>query len=241
MTGRTPTRRPAGSGNALPRRPQASWRPGGTLRRWRGVAVVVVIILALVGLYAIYRNSTTSSPTGSSATAGGGSGYPYQVGQPGPGQPAPAFNLASTHGGRLDLASLRGKTVLLYFQEGLSCQPCWDQMTDLEKNAAALTKAGIDQVVSITTDPVDLITRKTTDMRLSTVVASDPDLAVSKTYHANDYGMMGTSRDGHTFILVRPDGTIGWRADYGGAPKYTMFIPTAAILTDLRAVTGAPS
>ncbi len=163
---------------------------------------------------------------------------PAGIGQPGPGAPAPGFSLAATIGGTVDLTSLRGKTVLLYFQEGLSCQPCWDQLTDLEKNSEAVRAAGIDQVISITTDPVDLIARKTHDMGIHTTVLSDPDLTVSKAYDANAYGMMGDSRDGHTFILVRPDGTIGWRADYGGAPKYTMFLPTSAVLADLHAATA---
>jgi len=66
-------------------------------------------------------------------------------------------------------------------------------------------------------------------------VLSDPTMAVSKAYHANDYGMMGNSRDGHTFILVGPDGTIRWRADYGGAPHYTMFVQPSQVLADLRA------
>jgi peroxiredoxin len=179
------------------------------------------------------RCTAADTATGASSTTG--SGYAYQVGQPGPGAHAPAFTLAASTGGQVDLASLRGRTVLLYFQEGLSCQPCWDQITDLEKRATDLKTAGVDQVVSITTDPIDLITRKTADMRLATSVLSDPNLAVSKAYDANQYGMMGTSRDGHTFILVRPDGTIGWRADYGGAPKYTMLVPVDALLADLRA------
>jgi hypothetical protein len=46
--------------------------------------------------------------------------------------------------------------------------------------------------------------------------------------------MMGASRDGHTFILVGPDGKIRWRADYGGPPKYVMFLPTASLLTDIK-------
>ena len=44
--------------------------------------------------------------------------------------------------------------------------------------------------------------------------------------------MQGTSA-GHSFILVGPDGTIRWRADYGGAPDYTMFVPTERMLADL--------
>jgi hypothetical protein len=47
--------------------------------------------------------------------------------------------------------------------------------------------------------------------------------------------MMGASRDGHTFVLVGPDGKIKWRGDYGGAPKYTMFLPTTALLAGIKA------
>ena len=90
-------------------------------------------------------------------------------------------------------------------------------------------------MVSITSDPVGAITQKVRDMRLSIPVASDPRLAVSDAYHVNQYGMMGTSRDGHTFILVGPNGLIHWRADYGGPPKYTMFLPTSALLADIKA------
>src|SRR5207244_2118381 len=112
--------------------------------------------------------SATHTAGGSGTSAGGGSGYPYAVGQPGVGVKAPEFALASTVGGQLDLASLGGQNVLLYFQEGLSCQPCWDQITDLEKHAVDLKAAGIDKVVSITSAPVDLLTQKVHDTRLST-------------------------------------------------------------------------
>ncbi|MEV4202997.1 peroxiredoxin family protein [Micromonospora globbae] len=191
-------------------------------------------VLAVIALYLVFRGA--NAPT--AQAAGGGGKYPYAVGQPASGQ-APEFTLASSADGQVSLSSLRGKTVLLYFQEGLMCQPCWDQISDLEAHAAEVKAAGVDEIISITTDPVDLIARKAADMRLSTPLLSDPNLAVSRTYHANEYGMMGTSRDGHSFILVKPDGSIGWRADYGGAPKYTMFVPTADLLADIKAGTGA--
>jgi peroxiredoxin Q/BCP len=47
--------------------------------------------------------------------------------------------------------------------------------------------------------------------------------------------MMGPSTDGHTFILVDPSGTIAWRADYGGAPDYTMYVPVNDLIADIRA------
>jgi len=71
-------------------------------------------------------------------------------------------------------------------------------------------------------------------MGLTTPVLSDPSLTVSEKYSANRYGMMGATRDGHSFILVGPDGTIRWRADYGGAPDYTMFVPVDKLLNDLK-------
>lgn len=124
--------------------------------------------------------------------------------------------------------------MLLYFQEGVGCQPCWDQLKDIDQNAAPFRVLGIDRIVTITGDPLDALGQKVADERLSTPVLSDPGLRVSKTYDANHYGMMGTSADGHTFVLINPDGTIAWRADYGGAPDFTMFVPVSNLLADLR-------
>jgi peroxiredoxin Q/BCP len=192
------------------------------------IGVAVLVVFAVGVLYLIYQSSQSKQ----SATAGG-SGYTHTVGQPRAGATAPAFTLTSGNGGQVSLADFRHKNVLLYFQEGLSCQPCWDQIRDLENNHTQLRAAGVDAVVSITTDPANLIGRKVTDEKLSIPVLSDPTLAVSRTYQANEYGMMGDMRDGHSFVLVGPDGVIRWRADYGGAPDYTMFLPTDRMLADL--------
>jgi peroxiredoxin Q/BCP len=197
-----------------------------------GAGLVVVVAVAV--LYAVYA----SAQRGTTSRAGadgkdGGSGYAHAAGAPGAGAAAPGFTLASSRGGQVSLASFRGKSVLLYFQEGLTCQPCWDQLRDLEHNTAALRAAGVDTVVSITTDPVGLLTQKVADQKLSTPVLSDPTLAASRAYHANQYGMMGDMRDGHSFVLVGPDGIIRWRADYGGSPDYTMYLPTQRLLADL--------
>jgi peroxiredoxin Q/BCP len=197
-------------------------------RTWLRIGIPVVVAAAVIGiLFAIFSNSPSSSS--------GAGAYPYQAGSPGPGQAAPGFTLAASTGGQVSLPAYRGKTVLLFFQEGLTCQPCWDQITDLQEHAAQLRAAGISQVVSVTSDPVGAITQKARDMGLTIPVLSDPGLDVSQQYHANSYGMMGASRDGHTFILVGPDGVIRWRADYGGPPKYTMFLPTGSLLADIKA------
>jgi peroxiredoxin Q/BCP len=220
--------RPGAQGRArLAAQRQAQLRTRGRRRiiLRSGIAAGVVAVVAV--LFVIFQGSSSSSS--------GAGAYPYQVGSPGSGGAAPGFTLAASTGGNISLSAYRGKSVLLFFQEGLTCQPCWDQITDLQKHAAQLRAAGIGQVVSVTSDPIGAITTKTRDMGLTTPVLSDPGLAVSQQYHANGYGMMGASRDGHTFILVGPDGVIRWRADYGGPPKYTMFLPTTALLADIKA------
>jgi peroxiredoxin len=211
-------------GGAIPSRP-----PGRRVGAPLAVAAGVVLILVL---FAVWRHGSHPAAPRSASSA-------YQVGTPGVGATAPTFTLPGSNGQQVNLAGYRGKTVLLYFQEGLTCEPCWKQIQDLEKASASVHAAGIDQVLSITTDPANLIKQKTVDEGISTPVLSDPSMAVSKTYHANSYGMMGDSRDGHTFILVDPNGVIRWRADYGGAPRYTMYVAPAQLLTDLKTATGA--
>lgn len=200
---------------------------GHRRRHWFWPVALLAAVAVFVGLYLTYRSSSDA------VTAGGGSDY--QVGSPGVGAPAPDFALTSTQDQLVSVSSYQGKSVLLYFHEGLGCQPCSDQIRDLEKDDAALAAAGVDQLLTITSGPQDLIAQKMADDDLSAVALTDTDLAVSRQYNANRYGMMGDDRDGHTFILVGPDGTIQWRADYGGAPRYTMYVPVPQLLADLLA------
>ena len=202
-----------------------------TAGRWRLLLVGLIVVL-LVGLYVVYQAASKPDVSGPTPRSD------YQVGSPGPGAKAPGFTLPAAHGGTVSLADYQGKNVLLYFHEGIGCQPCWDQIRDLETAGADLKAAGVDDLVAITTGPVDLIARKAQDDRLSAVSLADQDLSVSRAYEANKYGMMGNDRDGHSFILVGPDGTIRWRADYGGAPNYTMYVPVQRLLADVRAGDG---
>ncbi len=197
-----------------------------------GLLVAIIVGVAVLALGVIFF---LNNQGGSSAGTGQAGQYAFQVGSPGPGAQAPAIQLPSTAGGTFDLASQRGKTVLLYFQEGLTCQPCWDQLKDIQSQIGNFHALGIDTIVSITTDPLNALQQKVADEGLTIPVLSDPQLAVSRAYTANGYGMMGSSRDGHTFIAVGPDGRIRWRADYGGSPNYTMYVPVSNLIADIRA------
>lgn len=195
-------------------------------------------LLVRVGIGAVVVGAVMFGIYGAGGGSGGRGGSRFRVGQPAIGAEAPGVQLASTAGGQFDLASQRGKTVLLYFQEGVGCQPCWNQIRDIERNQARFKALGIDELVSVTGNSLGDLRQKVSDEGLQTPVLSDPDLSVSKTYHANDFGMMGTSADGHTFIVVGPDGKIRWRADFGGAPNYTMYVPVDELISDLRTGLG---
>jgi len=216
-------------------------RPPGSVaarrrqRRLRPLLIAVgVVAVAIIALGAIYVRST-SGGSGGAAGDGLAGRYAFQVGNPGPGKPAPPIKLPSTAGGMFDLASLRGQTVLLYFQEGIMCQPCWDQLQAIEATWSEFQALGIDRIVSITTDPLDALKQKVALEQLTTPILSDPGVGVSKTYEANKYGMMGMGMNGHSFVVVGKDGVIEWRRDYGGEPKYTMYVPVPNLLADLRA------
>ncbi|MBA2712945.1 MAG: redoxin domain-containing protein [Rubrobacteraceae bacterium] len=211
----------------------AKTKKAKTGRKDLGLLLVLagLLVPVIAGLGAIFVLSAPEQP----ALGGGQAGrFAAQVGDPGPGEEAPPISLRSTEGGTFDLASQHGQTVLLYFQEGLGCQPCWEQIKDIEANTGKFEKLGVDEIVSITNNPPDALKQKVEDEGISTPVLSDPNLAVSKTYDTNSYGMMGGSTNGHTFIVVGPDGKIEWRADYGGAPDYTMYVPVPDLLADMR-------
>lgn len=204
----------------------------GKSRRFKtGMKATVFVGIAILVLAMIYFFNAANS---SSANFNASGSYPFTVGNPGPGEQAPPVHLQETDGRTFDLTALRGKTVLLFFQEGLACEPCWTQIKDIESNMHLFQSLGIDTMVSITTDPLDALKLKVTDEGISTPILSDSTFTVSQTYQANQYGMMNGSSDGHSFIVVGPDGRILWRADYGGTPNYTMYVPLSILLRDMK-------
>lgn len=196
----------------------------------RLIAFTVGVVAAGIVGVALFGGDDPPSPDARTTA----SGYAYQVGEPSVGQPAPSIEAAATTG-EFDLAAMEGQRVLLYFQEGLMCQPCWDQLTEIESRWSDFESLGIDAIASITTDELAPLGLKAVLERITSPVIADPDRTISERYTTLDYGMMGGSHNGHTFIVVGPDGTIEWRADYGGAPDYTMYLPVDALLTDLAA------
>lgn len=210
---RSTTRRAAGRSSRLP---------------WTLVVGAVAVGLLVVGIAVV-----------NSLSGAGNGAIPYAVGQPGVGASAPGFTLPSATGGTFDLSAERGKTVLLYFHEGLDCAPCWKQIDDIQADLAKFRALGIAQIAAISIDPLAAQRARAELDGITFPVLADPSLTVANAYGTLGYGMMMGTRPGHTFILVGPDGKIRWRADYGGAPNYTMFVPDDTLLAALRQALGA--
>lgn len=164
---------------------------------------------------------------------------PYDVGRPGPGDPAPGFSLEAATGGSFRLADQGGKQTLLYFHEGLGCDPCWRQLDAIQSDIAQFQGLGVDQVVAISSDPTSAQASRARQTGMTLPALADMDRTVSRAYGVLAYGMMNGALPGHTFILVGRDGVIRWRADYGGPPNYTMFVPDQTLLAEVRRAIGA--
>lgn len=206
-------------------------------------AIILAVVLLAGGYWLSNENgiSDNTAQLSSAAPASQAGRYPFKVKSPGPGELAPPVRLTSTLGTVFDLEAWRGKTVMLYFQEGLMCEACWVQLREIEANFSRFRDAGIDTMATITTDPPDLLARKAQSEKLQSPVLADPSLSVSQTYRANGDGMMNANYNAHTFVIVGPDGKIRWRADYGGGPDYNMYVPLPYLLADIdRGLKTAP-
>lgn len=231
-----PTPQGPKANQAKPRKPKAARGTAWSRSKRKtglggGTKTIGVVLLGVLALAAIFYFSNKDS-TGGTGKAGE---FEFVVGQPGPGEKAPPMQLPSTDGSMFDLSQYGGKTVLLYFQEGLMCQPCWDQIKDIEADFAKFEQLGVDQAVTITTDPLDALKQKVADEGLTMPVLADPGGGASGAWGTLGLGMMGGSMNGHSFILVDEKGEILWRADYGAPPKTYMFVPVSNLLADMRA------
>ncbi len=189
----------------------------------RNALIVIVLLVAAVGaiVYVLVRSGEGNSTL---LVAG---------------EKAPDFTLTSVNGTSFNLADRLGKSaVLLFFNEGLSCSPCLQQMVDIDRNYSAFSSMGVT-VVSITADSISSMrTWAQVNGITRTMVLSDQTLQVDQAYttlFADTGSMHPGTTPGHTFILVGKDGTILWRNDYG---TYTMYVPMSELLASVKSALG---
>jgi peroxiredoxin Q/BCP len=99
------------------------------------------------------------------------------------GRKAPAFELASSQGGEVRLADLRGKTVVLYFYPKDDTPGCTREACAFRDRRAALKKKGV-VVLGVSGDSLASHEKFKAKYRLNFPLLSDPDKAVAKKYGA---------------------------------------------------------
>jgi peroxiredoxin len=140
---------------------------------------------------------------------------------------APDFTLTDTSGNQVHLAAYRGRTVVLYFNEGVGCQACFYQMTDIDNHAAEFTRENI-VVLPIVMNPVDEVRADMAANNVRTPYLIDAQGTVSRAYGTLGRGMH-PGLPGHSFVLIDASGIQRW---YGEYPS--MYLSPADLLTQIH-------
>ncbi|MDO8460945.1 MAG: redoxin domain-containing protein [bacterium] len=131
------------------------------------------------------------------------------------GKPAPDFTLESYDGKKSTLSSLKGKNVILFFNEGLMCYPsCWNQIAAFGKDIELSNKA---VVLNITVDPKNdwkQAVDKMPELAQSTVLF-DSNREVSTAYGVLTLtsSMHKGQFPGHSYVIVDKEGIIRFVRD----------------------------
>jgi len=145
---------------------------------------------------------------------------------------APDFTLPSVDGQSLTLSSFRGKSnVLLFFNEGYGCAPCWQQTLELQQREADL-QAADTVLVPIMVDSPSQLKGEIDRWRLTVPIFTDTSRDVSQSYNA--LGGMHADKPNHTFVLVDKAGQIRWWQDYA-----SMQAPTGDVIQKVQSVNSA--
>jgi len=127
---------------------------------------------------------------------------------------APLFSLDSNQNKKITLDDYKDKPLLLYFNEGVGCQPCWQQIISLEQDPR-FTNLALT-LVTITPDQLSSWKPILDNNQIKSPILSDTDNAVSRSYGmlTMKSSMHGGVKPGHTFVLLDQDHTVQWIGDY---------------------------
>ena len=130
------------------------------------------------------------------------------------GSVAPDFTLTDTSGSTFTLSEYKSSSnVLLFFNEGLACAPCLQEMQTIDQLNQQFTSLNV-VVASITADdPSSLANWARASGPRYGLVLSDQSVQVARAYDMLGYSMHGTA-PGHSFVLVNMLGIVVWRQDY---------------------------
>jgi peroxiredoxin len=169
---------------------------------------VLVVVVGLVGERFSQNNSTENSVGGNQKSINASL-------QSLVGKTAPEFTITDLQGKTYTNENLKGKKVVLFFNEGLACYPaCWEQMKQLSSDS----KLNTDDVVtlSVVVDSKDSwrsAIAKTSELG-AIKVAFDQDSVASKAFGMTSApSSMHGGVPGHSYVVIDGGGTVRFVLD----------------------------
>lgn len=199
------------------------------------ILITLIIATILVG-YSIASNKNQVKADSGQAVVdpmashhgGGGSAGNKKFEPLVPGTMAPDFSLPSTAGRTISLSEYRGKNIFLFFNEGVMCAPCWQEVSRLER-----FKQEFENLNTVII-PISVDDQKTWDPilegeKITTPILIDAGREVTKLYKAlGTPSSMHDDRAGHTYVHITPDGKVHSSADFPN-----MNVPTNTLLSHI--------
>ena len=132
-----------------------------------------------------------------------------------PGDKAPDFDLPTDSGSRINLAKLRGKSVVLYFYPKDDTEACTQEALNFSAKAKAFARANA-VIIGVSKDSVARHDKFKAKHGLNVLLASDEAGDVCNAYHVwTEKSMYGRKYMGieRTTYLIDPKGVIAhvWR------------------------------
>lgn len=131
------------------------------------------------------------------------------------GDKAPEFSVQDYSGRKISDTDYEGKNILLYFNEGVGCAPCWQQTVALQKDQEKFDVLNT-AIVTIGVDPAEYWKAIVDSNNITLPILLDIDKKMSMEYKVLDVqsSMHMGEKPGHTFVLVGVDRQIKWVGDF---------------------------
>ncbi len=132
------------------------------------------------------------------------------------GKPAPDFALADINGKTYSLSELRGKNIIIFFNEGLMCYPsCWEQMVTFVRDDRLNQEDAI--VLSVVVDSPEEWQGAIRQMPelAEAVVVFDDNTEVSKRFSmlTTESSMHKGLFPGHSYVVIDKEGIVRYVLD----------------------------